>query len=137
MNEEKSIRKLFVIADFIVIFFCLFFVAITVFITRQNQANEIFYFNGTKVWQSPSFYIVSIICLLIFPIILFLQLKKNKKNTILCVGIAIIAAFLSICISLVFTGSEGRDESYYYFTSPITGDVIIAEEWSLASWWWS
>jgi cytochrome bd-type quinol oxidase subunit 2 len=79
MNEEKSIRKLFVIADFVVIVCCLVFLAITVYITNQNQANKIFYFNGTNVWQSPSFYIVAIICLLIFPIILFLQLKKTKR----------------------------------------------------------
>jgi hypothetical protein len=57
-------------------------------------------------------------------------IKKNKKNTILCIGIGIITVFLSIFISLVFTGSGDSDESYYYFTSPITGDVIIAEEWS-------
>lgn len=130
MSEEKSIKKLFVVADFIIVFSSLLFLTVTVFITKQNQASKFFYFNGTKVWQSPNLYIVSIICLLIFPIILFLQLKKNRKNMILCIGIAIIMVFSSIFIYLVFTGTGDREERYYYFTSPITGKDIIAEEWS-------
>lgn len=130
MGKEKNIKKLFIIVDIVIVILSFLSFVITGFITGQNRSNEIFYFDGVKMWQSPSYYIVSIICLLVFPIILFLQLKKDIKNMILCFCIGIITIFLSFFIYLLFSGSGDRSERYYNFTSPITGTTMVAEEWS-------
>lgn len=130
MSKEKNTKKLFIMIDIIIIFCSFLSLVITGFITGQNRLNGVFYFDGVKMWQSPSYYIISIICLLVFPIILFLQLKKDIKNFILCFSIGIITFFLSFFIYLLFSGSGDRSEHYYNFSSPINGRTMVAEEWS-------
>lgn len=130
MSKEKNIKKLYTIVHIVMVFFIILSLVITDFITGQNRSNGIFYFDGAKMWQSPCYYIVSITCLLVFPIILYLQLKKDIKNVILCFGIGSITIFLSFIIYLSFSDSGDRSERYYNFTSPINGRTMVAEEWS-------
>jgi|GEM_PF-4907725 len=130
MNKVKNLKRLVILTDFILIFCSLLFWIIDVYITNQNKVNNIYYFDGTKTWQSPNLYIISIGCLFILPIILFLQIKRNVKNVILCMCAEIIVGILFILTSSGSGGLWDTGDKYYYFASPINSKKVVAEEWS-------